>query len=81
VSEGGARAVLGKEEEKRGAKKGRRRRWCLLLYRCGGKAAEGGEGEPCGGKEDGVLARRSGGTVGRQRPEADRRCCSVHGRC
>jgi hypothetical protein len=38
--------------KKKGAEKGRRRRWCLLLYQCGRKAAEGGEGEPCGGKED-----------------------------
>jgi hypothetical protein len=25
-----------------GEEKGRRRRWCLVLYKCGGKVAEGG---------------------------------------
>jgi hypothetical protein len=58
VSEGGFRAVLEKEEEKRGEEKGRRLRWCLLLYRRGGKAVEGGS------QGSHATARRTGGWRG-----------------
>jgi hypothetical protein len=61
-----------------GEEKGRRRRHCILLYRCDRKAAEGGgEGSLAAARRTG-LERRSGGAVGRQRPEAGRHGQATH---